>query len=514
MWFLQLNVPVRIYQPDGPSKPVLLIFFHGGGYCIGSRDTHHGVCQSLAQVAKCYVASVEYRLAPENKFPAGIQDALACTEFLLSSDNRQSVGLPRDVIVGVSGDSAGGNFAAVMTHELKTKESIKFQILVYPGVDMSTARESMKRYAAGPLIDDKIITCDNEGQHLTENSHERDESVNTIPSANRHIRALVYLFTMSSQLSPMTFHPEATALIEQLSKSDRKRLYEMSPEDGRRSTTDFSKKFGSSLVEFKGTTRDVTCSKLNVPVRIYQPDGPSKPVLLIYFHGGGYCIGSRDTHHGLCQSLAQVANFYVASVEYRLAPENKFPAGIQDALACTEFLLSPDNRESVGLPRDVIVGVSGDSAGGNFAAVMTHELKTKESIKFQILVYPGVDMSTARESMKRYAAGPLLDVKLITWFVTNYLNEESEKTNPQASPLLYEDFSDLPPCLLIIAEHDPLFDESHAYGDKLKAAGVPVTVNVFEGQIHAFFSYPVLCKESCTRAYDMIAEFVDKQTAK
>ena len=86
------------------------------------------MCQSLAQVAKCYVASVEYRLAPENKFPAGIQDALACTEFLLSSDNRQSVGLPRDVIVGVSGDSAGGNFAAVMTHELKTKESIKFQV--------------------------------------------------------------------------------------------------------------------------------------------------------------------------------------------------------------------------------------------------------------------------------------------------------------------------------------------------------------------------------------------------
>ena len=126
------NVPVRIYQPEQTEKPILLIFYHGGGYCIGSCDTYHGVCQSLSQLANCVIASVEYRLAPENKFPAAFEDVLACTKWFLSGENRQSVGLPRDAVVGVCGDSAGGCLAAAITHHLKLDTtSIMFQVRIW-----------------------------------------------------------------------------------------------------------------------------------------------------------------------------------------------------------------------------------------------------------------------------------------------------------------------------------------------------------------------------------------------
>lgn len=124
------DIPVRIYYPESYhlGKPALLVFFHGGGWVIGSCDTHHNALSCVAQLTQCAVASVDYRLAPEHKFPAAVEDVIACTEWFLSPDNRESVGLPREIVIGVGGDSAGGNMAAVVTHELKARKSISFQV--------------------------------------------------------------------------------------------------------------------------------------------------------------------------------------------------------------------------------------------------------------------------------------------------------------------------------------------------------------------------------------------------
>lgn len=125
-------------------------------------------------------------------------------------------------------------------------------------------------------------------------------------------------------------------------------------------------------------------------MRIYQPDSyhtvAGRPALLIYFHGGGWTIGSVETHHNVCTSLAQLSNSAIASVEYRLAPEHKFPAAVEDALTSVEWLLAPGNRQSVGLPRDMAVGVGGDSGGGRLAATVSHELKENHRLSFQARV--------------------------------------------------------------------------------------------------------------------------------
>jgi acetyl esterase len=249
-----------------------------------------------------------------------------------------------------------------------------------------------------------------------------------------------------------------------------------------------------------------------IPVRVYHPESyhPGKQAILIFYHGGGWVLGSCDSHHDALASIAQITGCAVASVEYRLAPDHKFPAAVQDALSCTEWLFSADNRESVGLPQEMIVGIGGDSAGGNLAAVVTHELKTKHPIAFQVLIYPATDFSTPTESQEKYATGYLLTKSSRQWFRGHYLSDDAQAQDPKASPMLYRDFSNLPPCLLIVAECDPLYDETIAYGNKMEEWGVSVERLILGGLIHAFFNAPGCCPESCSKAYRRIAEFIHK----
>ncbi|VAW43172.1 hypothetical protein MNBD_CHLOROFLEXI01-5365 [hydrothermal vent metagenome] len=227
----------------------------------------------------------------------------------------------------------------------------------------------------------------------------------------------------------------------------------------------------------------------DLPIRLYTPrpvaDGEKLPILTC-FHGGGWTIGDLETHDVLCRYLSHHVDCLVVAVDYRMGPEHKFPAAVEDCWAATKWV--KENADSFAGDASRIA-VGGDSAGGNLAAVIT-QLAKKENLPlvFQMLIYPAVDVGTDYPSRTEYAKGYFLTQESMDWFVGNYINDESDYANPQMSPLLTDDFSGLPPALVITAGFDPLQDEGRAYAEKLTAAGVPTEYAHYEDMIHGFVS--------------------------
>jgi acetyl esterase len=241
--------------------------------------------------------------------------------------------------------------------------------------------------------------------------------------------------------------------------------------------------------------RDVTAVDRTVPgaagprsVRIYTPSGAreGRGGGLVWFHGGGFVLGSIESHDGVCRALASRSGAIVVSVDYRLAPEHRFPAGVDDALAATRWVL--ENGASIGIdPANVAVG--GDSAGGNFATLVALALRgATRSPVFQLLVYPATDLTRAQPSHRTFREGVLLPEKTILWFKQHYLPDASFESDPRASPLFVKDLSGLPPALVITAGFDPLRDEGHAYATRMRDAGIKVEYVCFEGLMHGFFN--------------------------
>jgi acetyl esterase len=226
----------------------------------------------------------------------------------------------------------------------------------------------------------------------------------------------------------------------------------------------------------------------DIRVRLYRPRGAADagPLpALVYFHGGGWTIGDLDTHDVVCRTLADLARSAVVSVDYRLAPEHKFPAAVDDAVAATRWVAREAGRLGIDARR---IAVGGDSAGGNLAAVVA--LATRDEggppLAMQTLIYPATDMAADTASHRRYAEGHLLTRDAILWFKGNYLRDAADEADWRASPLQAADLSRLPPAYVITAGFDPLVEEGRAYADRLAAAGVPVTYECFEGMIHGF----------------------------
>ncbi len=220
-------------------------------------------------------------------------------------------------------------------------------------------------------------------------------------------------------------------------------------------------------------------------VRVYRPPDAGPLPGLVYFHGGGWTIGDLDTHDVVCRELALHGRCAVVSVDYRLAPEHKFPAAVDDAVAATRWVA----REAGGLGIDARrIAVGGDSAGGNLAAVVALVARDEGGppLAMQTLIYPATDMAADTPSHLRYAAGHLLTRDAILWFRGNYLRDAADEADWRASPLKAADLSRLPPAYVITAGFDPLVDEGRAYAERLQAAGVPVTYECFEGMIHGF----------------------------
>jgi len=231
-----------------------------------------------------------------------------------------------------------------------------------------------------------------------------------------------------------------------------------------------------------------------IPLRLYRPlkddrDGSARrqPVL-VYFHGGGWTIGDLDTHDTLCRELANGAGCAVVSVDYRLGPEHRFPAAVDDCLAATRWVQA--HAAELGLDAQRLA-VGGDSAGGNLAAVVAIALRDAPDaaalpIAFQLLIYPATDMRRNAPSHTSNGQGYLLTRDTITYFHDHYITDPAHDLDWRASPLLHADLSRLPPALLLTAGFDPLRDEGLAYADALAAAGNRASYVCFERQIHGF----------------------------
>lgn len=229
-----------------------------------------------------------------------------------------------------------------------------------------------------------------------------------------------------------------------------------------------------------------------VPVRIYRPSrfASDDPLpIVIFFHGGGFVIGDLETHDELCRELSARVDAMVIAVAYRLAPENRFPAAVEDCIAVTEWVIA--NAPALG-GDGARVSLAGDSAGGNLAAVVALHVSNMEvpRLAFLLLIYPVVDNTAAVEetpSALRFATGYELSMDALQWFQGQYFgDDELARRDISASPLLSDDFSGLPPTLIIVAELDPLADSAVTFGRRLRDAGIEVRVSVYPGVMHAF----------------------------
>jgi acetyl esterase len=223
-----------------------------------------------------------------------------------------------------------------------------------------------------------------------------------------------------------------------------------------------------------------------IPLRVYRPRDDHPLPIVVWFHGGGWTIGSIETHDMTCRSLANGVGCVVVSVDYRLAPEHKFPAAVEDALAATQWVA--DHATEVG-GDPARVAVAGDSAGGNLAAVVS--LLARDAggpdLVFQLLVYPVTDHEFESASMVENATGYYLERVSMRWFCHEYLNDESDGADWRFSPVRAPDLTRLPPAFVLTAEFDPLRDQGERYARELEAAGTAVELRRYDGVFHGFF---------------------------
>ncbi|HEX3287689.1 MAG TPA: alpha/beta hydrolase [Mycobacterium sp.] len=293
----------------------------------------------------------------------------------------------------------------------------------------------------------------------------------------------------------MPLHPQAKAHLKQLAAVNFGSLHTVSPEQARAG----ARRLTAASVGQPENVAEV-CERLaateagEVPVRIYRPigvptGGPELPVV-VFFHGGGYVLGDLDSHDGLARALTNGSQSVVVSVDYPLAPENKFPAPVNVGYAATKWVA--DNAGELGVD-PARLAVAGDSAGGNLAAVVTLKARAARQphVGFQLLVYPDLDFRRTNHSITEFA-GKYGNISRDAqqWFMNHYITAEDDKLQPLVSPLLEPDLSGLPPAFIITAEYDALRDEGEEYGQRLAAACVPVVVKRYDGMIHEFLRHP------------------------
>lgn len=217
------------------------------------------------------------------------------------------------------------------------------------------------------------------------------------------------------------------------------------------------------------------------------PTWSSLQPALLFFHGGGFVIGSIQTHDRLCRRLAALSGCIVVSVEYRLAPEHRFPAAVDDAFSALAWLF----REAPSLGIDPgRIGVGGDSAGGTLAvACAIHARDQGWPIALQMLIYPGLSPDQGTASHRELTEGYLLDASLIEWFFSWYLRGPEDRLDWRFAPLVHPDLRGVAPAWIALAQYDPLVDEGRHYCERLREAGVASQYRLFEGMIHSFFMF-------------------------
>jgi acetyl esterase len=236
-----------------------------------------------------------------------------------------------------------------------------------------------------------------------------------------------------------------------------------------------------------------------IPLRLYRGMGtkPGPLPVLVFYHGGGYVIGDLDTHDYVCRKIANVAQCCVIAVDYRLAPEHRFPAAVEDSAAALRWIVREANSLSIDPSR---VAVGGDSAGGNLSANMAHLARDGDvpSLCFQMLLYPGTDMSMSQPSYGRDFTQFPLSVEAVKYFIGHYLRDKNDYVDPRAAPLLAVNFKELAPAFILTAGYDPLVDEGMAYARKLEHSGARVTLVHMSDQMHGFLTMGRVIRASDT----------------
>ncbi len=313
----------------------------------------------------------------------------------------------------------------------------------------------------------------------------------------------------------MPLDPQARNVMDQLEALGLPPNHTVSPQEAR---VNFSARPMAPGPEVaKVEDRAIPNSSAQVPVRIYTPEGSGPFPVLAWFHGGGWVVGSLDGSDGTARHLSVGAGCIVVSVDYRLAPEYKFPVPFDDCFAVTEWIAQ--NAANINADPDRIA-VGGDSAGGNLAAAVA--LKARDqggpALALQLLVYPvtAVDFGTA--SYSQNAEGYLLTMDSMKWYWNHYLSDDKDASNPYAAPLAAKDLSGLAPALVITAEFDPLRDEGEAYAQRLQEAGVPTASTRYDGMIHGFFGMSAVVdkgKQAISEASSALqAAFAEKERAR
>ena len=285
----------------------------------------------------------------------------------------------------------------------------------------------------------------------------------------------------------MPLDPLVKAFLDRAAQIPRPKVWDIAPAMARQSF--------AGMMQLTGP-KDVAVGKMenftipgpggDIRARSYAPIAAVGPLpTLIYFHGGGFIAGGLESHDGLCRLFTAEGGFKVIAVDYRLAPEHRYPAAVDDAWAATQWI--EQNAPELGVDAGRIA-VGGDSAGGMLAAIVTQLAREKGGLKIacQLLLFPNTQIGRETSSLKEFAVGYFLERRAIEYFNSLYLTPDADADSPKVSPLRAKDFAHLPPAYVMLAGYDPLHDEGLAYAEKLKGAGVKVTVADYAEMVHGF----------------------------
>ena len=297
---------------------------------------------------------------------------------------------------------------------------------------------------------------------------------------------------------PVILDPDAAFVFKAFQEAGRPPYETLSPDEARECYRQARFISNPEPPELKSVAPlAIPAAHWSIPGRIYTPnklrqtDGLAP--CLVFFHGGGWVIGNLETHDVVCRKLAHEGEMIVMSLDYRLAPEHRFPAAVEDAVTATKWAAA--NAKGLGIDASRLV-VGGDSAGGNLAAVVSlHARENGPKLAGQLLVYPATDFSRKHPSHSEPETSILLTHTVVTWFMNNYLGD-ADINDWRASPARARTLADLPPAYVLTAGADPLRDEGDEYAARLKEAGVAVTYRHFPGQFHGFFTMGKLLNQA------------------
>lgn len=288
----------------------------------------------------------------------------------------------------------------------------------------------------------------------------------------------------------MPLDPDARALMDMIKASGRPPIDMMAPPEARQAYQKASQIFSPDKPEM-GELRDLAADGPNgpIPLRLYRGKGAPAGALptLIYLHGGGFTIGDLDTHDYVCRKFANDARCVVVSVDYRLAPEHKYPKPVEDCLAAARWIAAHAGELGVDATK---IAVGGDSAGGNLSAVLTLDARDNGGPQyvFQMLLYPGVDATMRHASYKTVGDDVPLTAKTTRYFLDHYVAKDSDALDWRVSPLRATSFANLPPAFVLTVRYDPLCDEGRDYARALDEAGVRVWAVDLNDQVHGFLT--------------------------